>query len=149
MSNLQQGDVYMFNTVEGGNIQIENGVTTMSGGLETTAYLSMFGGNEDDDLSSTTINQWWGNGLETDPANTYRSETQHLMTRLPATSSNLLRLEEAAGRDVAWMKDKGLVTSIAAEATIPELNRVMIALDMDVEGEEIRITFLENWKADI
>ena len=45
----QQGDVLLFQTVDDGEINIENGVVEMSGGLETAAYLSLYGGNEDDD----------------------------------------------------------------------------------------------------
>jgi hypothetical protein len=149
MASIQQGDVSLFNTVDGGNITIESGVTTMSGGLETAAYLSLFGGNEDDDLTTGTLMEWWGNGLETDPAYKYRSETQYLLTILPPTSGNLLRIEEAANRDLKWFKDKNIATDVEALVTIPELNKVMITVNINVEGEITTIEFLANWKADI
>jgi phage gp46-like protein len=149
MSLLQQGDVLLFNTVEGGEMDIQNGITRMSGGLETAFYLSLFGGNEEDPVTQDTINQWWGNGLETDSAFMYRSETQYLLSRLPPTSANLLLIEAAANRDVAWAKQKNVVTSVQVTATIPELNKLMLVVEANVEGEETRISFLANWKADI
>jgi hypothetical protein len=72
----------------------------MSGGLETSAYLSLFGGNEDDAGLSDKTMQWWGN-VGAEQAKQYRSETQNLLKSLPLTSSNLLRVEAAAGREHA------------------------------------------------
>ena len=48
----QEGDVLLFQTNDEGDIESIDGVVTMSGGLETMFYLSIFGGNEDDDATS-------------------------------------------------------------------------------------------------
>ena len=149
MAQEQQGDVSLCQADDGGEINVTDGIVTMSGGLETAFYLSLFGGNIDDDVSNATISQWWGNGLETDNAFRYRSETQYLMSRLFPSSANLLLIEEAANRDVAWAKEKNLVTYIRATATIPEFNKIQIDLEANVVGEETTISFLENWKTDI
>ena len=45
----QHGDVLLYHTPDGGEIEMVNGLVTMSGGLETMAYLCLFGGNEEDD----------------------------------------------------------------------------------------------------
>ena len=98
----QQGDVKLFQTDNEGDITVRDGVVEMGGGLETAAYLSLFGGNEDDDGLADNPKTWWGNLDEIDPAKQYRSETQNLLRGIPATSGNLRRIEDAASRDLAW-----------------------------------------------
>lgn len=141
---MQQGDVLHFQTTDGGEIESINGVATMSSGLETAAYLSLFGGNEDDDGSDGNPKNWWGNLDEPETANHYRSETQYLVQSLVATSANLRRVEDAANRDLAWMVTSGVVKTVEAVASIPGLNRLKIVITMN--GDET-IEFVENWKA--
>lgn len=145
----QQGDVKLFQTNDDGDITIVNGVVEMSGGLETAAYLSLFGGNEDDDGRTDNPANWWGNLDEVDPVRQYRSETQHLLQAIPATSGNLRRIEDAAVRDLAWFLDRRVASSVAVEASIPAVNRVQINIDIEANGEESSFEFTENWKATV
>lgn len=145
----QQGDVRLFQTLDDGDITVEGGITEMSGGLETAAYLSLFGGNEEDDGSADSPFQFWGNLSETQPEKKYRSETQHLLRALPAVTSNLIRVEDAAKRDLQWFLDPGVATSVTVVASIPGVNKVRFLVNIDADGEEIQIEFIENWKADL
>lgn len=142
----QQGDVKLFQTPDDGEISIVNGVTEMSGGLETAAYLSLFGGNDNDDGSANSPFSWWGNLSEVDPAKQYRSETQNLLRSLPAIPFNLRRIEDASERDLAWMIPAGVATTIAVTATIPGVNKIRIVALID---GDIELVFLENWKAEL
>lgn len=144
---MQQGDVLLFQTDDDGDITVENGLVEMSGGLETAAYLSLFGGNEDDDGRGANSLTWWGNLDEVDPVRQYRSETQNLLQALPATTGNLRRIEDAAGRDVAWFVEQRVASSVIVRATIPALNRIQITIDIEANGEEFSFVFTENWKA--
>ena len=144
---MQQGDVKLFNTTEGGDISVVNGVTEMSSGLDTAAYVSLFGGNEDDSGSDNNAQTWWGNLGETEPAKKYRSETQFILKSLPATSENLGRVEDAAARDLQWFLDVGAASSVTVEASIPTRNRIQIDIEILAEGEESSFSFSENWKA--
>lgn len=139
----QQGDVKLFQTNDDGDIEVINGLVTMGGGLGTAAYLSLFGGNEDDDGSSGSAYSWWGNLVETDLESQYRSETQNLLYKLPATSGNLLSIQDAATRDLSWMKDTGLASNISVNASIPGLNMVKLTVSIDQDTLE----FIENWRA--
>lgn len=121
-------DVLLRQTNDGGDITIEGGQLLMSEGLETSAYLSLFGGNEDDPAGTDTSRQWWGNLLEVEPERHYRSETQFLLHALPAIPFNLRRIEQAAARDLEWMLDTAAAQSVATEATIPAVNRVRVRL---------------------
>lgn len=144
---MQQGDVLLFQTDDDGEITVENGLVEMSGGLETAAYLSLFGGNEDDDGRGDNPLTWWGNLDEVDPVRQYRSETQNLLQALPATTGNLRRIEDAAGRDLAWFVGERVASSVTVAASIPGINRIKLKVDIEAVGEESSFEFTENWKA--
>lgn len=124
----------LFHTADGGEIEIVGGLITMSDGLETAVYLSLFGGNErDSGIEGDAPLQWWGNLTEAEAARQYRSETQHLVRSLPAIPANLRRIEDAVMRDLAWM-DGEIARGIEALASIPARNRVQIDLNVEVAG---------------
>lgn len=144
---MQQGDVKLFQTVDDGEINVDGGIVEMSSGLETSAYLSLFGGNEDDDGSDGNPQEWWGNRGETDSAKKYRSETQNLLQAIPATSGNLKRIEDAAKRDLNWFLVENVASSVEVDVSIPAVNKVNITVNIKAVGEESRFEFVENWKA--
>jgi phage gp46-like protein len=134
-------DVLLRESNDGGDITVDHGLVLLSEGLETAVFLSLFGGNEDDPGGDATELQWWGNLIETEPARTYRSETQHLIRSLPAVPFNLRRIEQAASRDLQWMLDTGVATSVAVEASIPGLNRVRLAVTIETTTERLELVF--------
>jgi len=149
MNEITQGDVLLFQTVNNGDILIENGLTKLSGGMETAAYLSLFGGNEDDAGNDNSSQEYWGNLDETNPAFKYRSETQNLLKSIPATSSNLNRIRDAVKTDLEWFVTEGVATEVDALVTIPGLNEISIKVTINAFGEESEFEFIENWKASI
>jgi phage gp46-like protein len=134
-------DVLLRQTQDGGDLTLEGGLFAVSDGLEAAAYLSLFGGNEQDAGGSDLTESWWGNLTEPDPARRYRSETQHLLRSLPATPSSLLRIEQAAARDLAWMIDEGVVKTVTVAARIPELNRVQVDVTLVTLTRLIQLSF--------
>ncbi len=119
----------------GGDLKIENGQVGMTEGLETAAYLSLFGGNEKD--SGQTADdplQWWGNYSETEAANKLRSATQYLLLTLPLIPANLQRIEEAALADLAWMTDS-IASDLAVRATMPGPKRIDLDCAITIGGE--------------
>jgi len=145
----QQGDVRLFQTDDDGDISVENGIIAMDGGLATAAYLSLWGGNEEDDASDGNPANWWGNLLENQPSRRYRSRTQYLTQTLPLTTANLLRVEDAAKADLQWFLDEGVATELTVSASVTGLNRLQIDISINVQGEETELTFVETWKKDI
>ncbi len=145
----QEGDVLLFQTDDDGDIEVINGIVTMSGGLETAAYISLFGGNKRDDGRPDNQFNWWGNLSENEIPKHIRSETQNLLAGLPATSFNLLRVEDAVLRDLQWMIDVKAANIITAVATIPGLNKIAIAIQIQAVGQESEFTFTANWKATV
>ena len=140
-------DVFLFQANNHGNITVENGVIEMSGGLDTAAYLSLFGGNEDCSGRDTCPFSWWGNFSENDKAKKYISETQFLLKSLPAITTNLRRIEDAASRDLEWFLNKKIASSVTVVVTIPKLNTIKINVTIEANGVESNFEFVENWKA--
>jgi len=141
----QQGDVILCQSNDGGEISVLGGTVEMSGGLSTAAYLSLFGGNEDDGGAQVSTSGWWGNIDENVPERKYRSETQFLLQGIPATSANLLRIEAAAMRDLQWMRDVRVASDVRVVASVPALNRIKLAVDIEAIGDESHFEFVENW----
>lgn len=141
-------DVRLFHTADGGDIEFVGGLITMADGLETAAYLSLFGGNErDSGLAADDRLQWWGNLLETEEARTYRSQTQNLLRALPATTAHLRRIEDAVSRDLSWMTAE-LASKVGVSATMPRLNTVQIDIAVELKsGTKYTFQFTTAWGA--
>lgn len=144
----QQGDVRLYQILDDGDIVIENGIAEMNGGLGTAVYLSLFGGNEDDNGRPDNALQWWGNFIEINPRRRYTSELQNLMQSLPLITGNLQRIEDAATRDLKWFLTEKIASNVEVEASIPGVNRVDITVRIEADGRESSFQFTENWKLD-
>ncbi len=141
-------DVLLQQTNDDGEIIYLNGQAVMSDGLETSAYLSLFGGNENDSGGDATKDrEWWGNKTEPEETRHYRSELQNLIRSIPAIPANLRRMEDAADRDLAWMKETELATFVGVEASIPALNRVQIDIDIEIGDENFSFVFTAAGRA--
>jgi len=135
-------DVQLFQTNEGGDVQVVSGDLLLTDGIESAAYLSLFGGDEDDDgTDATEPKQWWGNCDEPVAERAYRSELQAALKTVPLIAANLLRFEEAASRDLAWFTSTGVATFVAVRATMPSLGAVMITGAIEVDGARYPFKF--------
>ena len=142
-----EGDVLLFNTQDGGNIEFINGQPLMTGGFETMIYLLLFGGNVEDDGLSGNKKTWWGNIDETNPSHRYISRFQNLMRGIPLISSNLRRLEEAALADLEVFKTEKIAAEVTAVASIPALNTLLLVINVNsAQGENTEVKYLINWK---
>lgn len=137
-------DVLLCQTNDDGDMNIEDGLVELTDDFRTGAYLSLFGGNENDDGLDDNPDTWWGNLNEDDPSNQYRGETEYLLRSLPVTTSNLLRIEDAAKRDLAMFQNIGAVKDLTVEVSLTGLNRLQF--DIGLDGDET-VTFFKNWQA--
>lgn len=138
-------DILLFDTPDGGEIEILQGRTTMERGIRTAVYLSLFGGNDDDDGGPAGLpRQWWGNLLEPDSTKHLRSEFQALLQTLSATPAHLRLLEDAARRDLAWITDYG-VEAIRVEGSMPRVNFASLEIEIDVDGQTIDLNVSMPW----
>lgn len=130
---------------DGGEVTWINGQPLTANGIETAAYLSCFGGNQaDSGLTDGEKLQWWANREEPVAERRQRSQTQALLAGLPATPSNLARVEDAVSSDLAWMV-KELTATIEVEATMPGLNRVRIRGAIVIADTRYPFDFSAPW----
>ena len=74
------------------------------------------------------------------------SRTQALITGIPATPGNLVKIVEAAGLDLAWFKSEKIADVINIVATIPARNK--LKLDIEILKDETKLADLKyelNW----
>jgi len=142
-------DVKLVQSNDDGDIFIDAGVVEMSHGLETAAYISLFGGDENDDGSQDNPFQWWGNWLEDDAELKCRSRTANLLSSIPSIPANLRRIEEAAKLDLQWFISKKVASSVDVLASFVGPSRVKLIIDIKAEGNEESFEFTENWRASV
>lgn len=145
-----QGDVLLLSTSDGGNLSIKDNFVEGTGGFETAVFLSLAGGNVDDNgTESTRKKGWWGNALEPDnPNKRLVSRLQNIIRGLPTTPNNLNKAIQAAKDDLSWFIDEGIADTIEIDGSIPSKNR--LELDIKILKDEkllSEIRFEENWGA--
>lgn len=145
-----QGDVLLLSTPDGGDLLIKDNFVVGTGGFETAVFLSLAGGNADDNgTESTRRKGWWGNALEPDePNRRLVSRLQNIIRGLPATPNNLNKAIQAAKDDLSWFIEEGIADTIEIDGSIPSKNR--LELDIRVLKDEktlSEIKFEENWLA--
>ena len=137
----------MVHTDDGGDLSLRGGSVEMTFGLETLAYLCLFGGNEDDSGRGDRSKEWWGNKLATTEHEKLRSETQYLMGGLPKVANSLRLLADAATRDLRVFKELGIADTIAVEVVPVDARALEFLVDVSANGIESRFSYIENWKA--
>lgn len=140
-------DVLIYQTPDDGDIKVQDGVTQLTPGFESAVYLSMFGGNEDDDGSAGNQLSWWGNQLDADEARHYRGETETTLESIPAVPVNLLKVEEAVKRDLKWLTETRAASSVTVSTSMPAVDTVSIVVFVVADGVESQFEYVENWKA--
>lgn len=137
-------DVRLYQTDNGGEIDFVAGQAVMDDGLAASVYLSLFGGNDDDSgLEADEKLQWWANLSEPDLTRSYRSETQFLLQSLPLVPANLRKVEDAAGRDLAWMVDT-IASSVEVSASNPAINTFKLDVSIIVDDAKYDFVFTRS-----
>jgi len=129
-------DILLFQTDDGGEIELINGFVTLTDELETAAYISLFGGET-----------WFGNELQETDSSKIESTTGKVINETPPGSGGLLIIEDAARADLAWLITENLASSVDASAT---LTGSTLDLEITIEydsGETVILNFEQNWSA--
>ena len=103
--NCFEGDVLLISTLDGADIVVKDGLIKDCRNFDTAAYLSLFGGNEND-IDGRAKETWWGNLISgTQRKEWMQSEFGAMVTGYPLTSGNIQKSIAAAERDLEWMKE--------------------------------------------
>lgn len=143
------GDVLIFTTLDGAEINVENGILEMTDSFKTAVYLSLLGGNiEDDGTQAAKKKEWWGNKLENNnPERKLTSRFQNIIYGLPATPANLKKLDEAVKQDLAWFITEKIVDTIVLELRLTNKNRVDILIQgLKDEKKLFETKYSLNWE---
>ena len=113
MNQNFEGDLMLVETLDGGDVQIENGLLVSDKQFSTAVYLSLFGGNSTDNGKGNNNNQFWGNVLrDTRESEKLRSRFQYVTTGLPMSVKNIKEAEKAAAMDLQWFIDEKIADVI-------------------------------------
>ena len=108
--------------------------------------MSLWGGNfEDDGLPGSDSKQFWGNYIGGDASESLRSETQKLLSSIPATSGNLLRVQDAIIRDLNPLIESEIVTKLSVEISLVDVKKISIVIDLTVNNENYDFEFTREW----
>jgi phage gp46-like protein len=153
MSDLQifEGDLLLEDTPDGGDIRIENDLFVSDRSFSTAVYLSLFGGNKDDNGKVKNNKTWWGNTLEGAAENEKLvSRFQAVIFGLPMTTKNIQEAETAASLDLKWLVDEGAADKIIAAGRAAGCNRFAFTIEIQADGESIyEHTFPLFWRSGI
>ena len=122
MNNLQnfQGELLLIDTPDGGDIQLADDLFINDLTFNTAVYISLFGGNKEDNGRVKNKYTWWGNTLDGVMENEkIVSRFQAIIFSLPMTSKNIQEAETAAELDLQWLIDEGIadIISVTGNAT--------------------------------
>jgi phage gp46-like protein len=113
--NTFEGDALLVETVDGGELSIENGLFVSDTQFSSAVYLSLLGGNQDDPGKVENNKTWWGNFLDSVEKNEKLvSRFQAIITGLPMTVKNIREAESAAELDLQWFIDEKIADEITA-----------------------------------
>ena len=144
-----EGDLLLCDTLDGGDIAISNGFIVSDRTFNTAIYLSLFGGNQEDNGRVRNSKTWWGNTLRGVNENQKLvSRFQAIIFGLPMTTKNILKADEAAKLDLAWLIDEGFADEITTDGRAAGHNRLSLKVQLKAGGEIIYThTFLTPWGA--
>lgn len=137
MSNFE-GDVFLIETSDGGDIVLENGCVKSCKDFSTAVYLSLFGGNKDDAGMVKNRNTWWANTLqETPESEKMISRFQAVITGFPLSIKNIRQAESAAALDLDWLKHEGVADEIITFGKTKGKNTFVLKVEIKNGGKKL------------
>ncbi len=143
------GDVLLMDTADGGEINIVNGLVMSDKRFSTATFLSLFGGNPEDEGKVDNSKTWWGNRFQdTSEVEKLSGKFQSVIKTLPMTSKNLRVAEGAARDDLQWFIDEGIADDIVCSLRAVDVKRIEITVVIKKSGELIeKGNWTANWEA--
>ncbi|MCL2138214.1 MAG: hypothetical protein FWH41_01630 [Treponema sp.] len=119
-----EGDLLLYDTVESGDIDVENGLCVSDRQFSTAVYLSLFGGNKEDAGKVKSNKEWWANKIQgINESEKLRSRFQIITAGLPMTVKNIREAETAAAMDLQWFIKEKIADDIFIYGQAAEKNR--------------------------
>ena len=136
MSKLRQGDILLFSTGDGGDIENINGEPTMDGGFESGAELTI---NESDGKPH------WMDEYKTESEKS-DSEFMNFIKGNLKTIKNLNQAVLLAEKDFAWFINDGIADTVNISIDDLSVNRIRLNVEILANGETLSENNFEiNW----
>ena len=134
--DLYSGDLYLFNTLNGGEISIKNGQPIMDQGLETAVFISVFSKKS------------WQNDINKN--NISRQTNSRFEEVLSGTLTNQSRLNaiKFADDSLNWLKKDKIADKIEIDAFIINGSKLLTVIEIFKPGEKNSLVFkfITNWE---
>ena len=141
------GDLLFEDSADGGQPVIENGLFECDKGFSTSVYLSLFGGNEDDDGITQNNKDWWGNVLG-EKKSAMVSRFQNVIKACPLNSANLKKAVDAAKSDLAWLIDEKIADEVFVTGRILSVHEAIFNVVINNGGLNLlESEYKVNWEA--
>lgn len=132
------GDVLLYDTEDGADISVVNGLVMCDEGFRTAVYLSLFGGNKDDSGEVVNNSTWWGNKLQNISENEkIVSKFQAYIISVPLTSKNISIAEDKVKQDLNWMLEDGIADAITVSISAVGLKEIELNVVIGKSGDII------------
>ena len=139
-------DLAVLETLDGGDLQKVGSDMAMVYGLENQVYLALFGGNPGYPTTTDRDSEafdWWGNKLfmRSEPSQQFNSLFEKKMLDVALTSQGRVELEEAAKKDLEFLKE---VATITVSVTIVSDDHIRLYIKMIIlDSAETKITVVD------
>ena len=134
----QAGDVLFLMTESGGDMEVENGLTTMTAMYDTMVTLALTGGNEDDNGTPATENLQWAGNEDEPEINKYRGRFHRWTHGKSINTGNLTEAQKDASDDLAEAF-VDIAKEITVSARLISSRRVKLTIDItDKIGNDFR-----------
>jgi phage gp46-like protein len=140
MSDLQnfEGDLLLEDSQDGGEIRLVNGIFVNDKTLNTAVYISLMGGNKEDNGRVKNKFTWWGNTLAGTAENEkIVSRFQAVIFGLPMTGKNIQEAENAAALDLRWIASEGVGDEVKVSGSAASRNRFQLKVNILANGKNI------------
>jgi phage gp46-like protein len=132
MNGIQdfEGDLLLYDTPDGGELAIENGLFVSDKQFSTSVYLSLFGGNKEDSGKVKNKEEWWGNLLDISESEKLKSRFQYIITGFPMTVKNIKEAETAAQLDLQWFVKEKIADEIFIYGKAVAKNQLSLTIEI-------------------
>lgn len=136
MSKLRQGDILLFSTPDGGEIQVINGEPDMDGGFESAVYISIFGG----DGESHWIEEYQKENEK------FKCEFYNFIKGNIKSINNLNKGIKFLERDLAWIKSDTIADKINISIDDLDTKRIRVNVEILANGKKLfENKYIINW----
>lgn len=143
-------DIALHETLNGGDIAIQNGDIYTTNAIWTQIYLALFGGNIEqstaDDLADDAQRfDFWGNQfLQNDPDEQLNSLTERTLNEVALNSAGRLAIQRAVETDLDYLRKVG---TVSVDVSIPGLNTVQIDITITEPDRLNETQYRIIWRA--